>query len=136
MSRHRECQTDIHSARKVFDWGIKQSATLRELDNLVEFTPNLAALHPQHSAVEEDVLSPRQFRVKAGSYLKKSSDAATNLRNPLSWFRDSRKYLQKGGLSRSIAPDDTKHFAVLHFQREISEGPKFGFLPVETVGRL
>ena len=52
MSSHRERKSDIHAAGVILYWRVEKLLHLREVDNFVEFAPDLGAVHPEDSAVK------------------------------------------------------------------------------------
>ena len=58
----------------MFHWGIEEALNLGKGYNLIELLSDLAPRHPKNRAVQIDVFSPGQFRVKAGADLKQAGN--------------------------------------------------------------
>jgi hypothetical protein len=70
MGGDREPQLEPHAARVVLDRRVNETLDLGEGHDFVELRQDFAATHAQNGAVEEDVLAPRQLRVKTRPHLE------------------------------------------------------------------
>src|SRR5688572_4411426 len=62
-----ESQSHVHAARIELDRCIQELLDLGEADDLVELSVDLTSLHAQQGAVQVDVLSTAQLRMKASA---------------------------------------------------------------------
>ena len=58
VRRHGESQAQVHTARVTLHRGIDEGADLREVNDLIEFSLDLAAVHPQDRPVQVYILPP------------------------------------------------------------------------------
>ena len=79
MRGDREREPHVHAARVALDRRVDELLDAGEVDDLVELPRDLAALHAEDRAVQEDVLAPGQLRVEAGADLEQAADATPDL---------------------------------------------------------
>src|SRR6056297_1304885 len=70
MSSDSKTEADGHPGGVTLYRRIDKSFHSRKLNDLIKTFGHLLSRHPQDSAVEEDVLTPCQFLMKAGPHLK------------------------------------------------------------------
>ena len=84
---HGEGQAHVHAAGVALDRRVDELLHLGEGHDLVELARDLGSVHAQDGAVEEDVLPPGQFGMKAGAHLQQAADAPVDLAPPRWWGR-------------------------------------------------
>src|SRR5713226_6989986 len=124
MSGHGKSQPDIHSAGVMLDRGIKEFLDLGKRNDLIETRNNLCSAHPQQGAVEEDIFTSGQFRMKSRTHLKQTSDPPAQLNVTFSGVSDARKNLEQSAFSRPIAANDRDHFTFFNVKINVAQGPK------------
>ena len=124
MSGDRKCETHIHAAAVALDGRIKKSFDLREGYDFVELRLDLGPRHSEDRAIEEDILSPGQFRVESGANFKQAGNPAAQPHAPAIGLRDAAQDLQQGRLARPVTTDNAQHFAALDLKAHITQGPE------------
>src|SRR4051794_38605190 len=109
MRCHSERKAEVHPARVMLYGGIQELLDLREGDNFVHFTENLALPHAEYGAVQKNVLATAEFRVKAGSHFEQGPNSAPDFGVASAGHGDSSQDLQEGALAGTISPDDAEH---------------------------
>jgi len=92
----------------------------------LQFLPNaldLALLHSQHGAVQEDVLTARELGMETGPDPGQAPAPATDLRPSARGRRDAREDLEQRRLAGAVAADDAEHLALGHHERDVAECP-------------
>ena len=79
VRRDREGEADVHPARVALHRRVEELLDAGELGDLRQLGLDLAALHAEDRAVQEDVLPPGELGVEAGSDLEQAADAAADL---------------------------------------------------------
>ena len=77
MDGHGEAQAHVHARGVVLHRLVDEGPDAREVHDVVELALDLALVHAQDRAVEEDVLPTGQLRVEAGADLEHSGHAAS-----------------------------------------------------------
>src|SRR5215213_1197557 len=124
VRRDREGEPQLHSARIALDGSVHEGAHIGELDDLLEATLDLLALHVEHRAVQEDVLAPGQLRVEACPHLQESPYPAAEVRLPLGRRGDPREDLEERALPGTVVADDPQRLAPLELEVDVAEGPE------------
>ena len=124
MSRDREGQTQLHPARVALHRRVDERPDVRELDDLVEATLDLLALHVEDRAVQEDVLAPGQLRMEARTDLEEGPDPAAKACLALRRRRDPREDLEQGALAGPVVADDAERLPAPHLEVDVAEGPE------------
>ncbi len=119
-----EGEPHIHSARVPLDRGVEKPFDFGEGDDLIEFSFDLRALHPEDCAVEENIFASGKLRMKTRPDFEERADAAVNINTAGGWLSDSIENFQQRAFSGAVAPDDSEHFASLHIKGNILERPK------------
>ena len=78
-----EGQFDIHAAGVTLHRRVDELFHLRKLNDLVEFAVDLCPRHTENRAIHIDILSARQFRMKARTNLQHRGNAAVIADRPL-----------------------------------------------------
>ena len=123
MRRDREREADVHAARVALHGRVDELLDPGELDDVVEALLDLAALHAEDRAVEEDVLAARELRVEARADLEQAADASADLGAARGRRRDPREDLQERRLPGAVASDDAEDLALGHLERDVLERP-------------
>src|SRR5438094_7302021 len=108
----------------MFDRRLQESFDLGEGDDLVELAIDLAPLHTEDRAIEIDVLAAGQLGVEAGADFEQTADAAGDLDLALGRLGDTREDLEQRALAGAVAADDTDHFAAVHVEAHVLQGPE------------
>src|SRR4029077_12770490 len=106
MSRDGECQPYVHSAAVSFNRRIEEFFDLRKIDNFVELAPNFRTRHPENRAIQENVFTSGQLRMKAGANFQQTRHASLDVYPSLRWFRNPAQNFQQRAFSSSVAADD------------------------------
>ena len=80
MRGDRERQPHVHPARVPLHGRVDEPLDAGELDDLGELPLDLAPLHSEHGAVQEDVLAAGQLGVESGPDLEEAAHAPADLR--------------------------------------------------------
>ena len=118
-----EREAHRHAARVALDRRVDELLDAGELDDLRELALDLPPLHPEHRAVQEDVLAAGELGMEAGSHLQQASDPTTDLSAAARRRRDPGEDLEQRRLARAVAADDAEHLALLHLERDVPERP-------------
>src|SRR6266404_4340187 len=124
MRRDRERQPHIHAARIALDRHLQKLLDLGECHNLIEAAVDFFFAHPEDAAVEVDVFAAGEFGVEAGADLQKAADAAVDFDPAVSGLGDAAEDFQQRALAGAVSADDADHFAGLHFEGDIFQGPE------------
>ena len=124
MRRHSERQPDIHAAAVALHRRVEKSFDFGEVNDLVEFLPDLRPGHPEDRSVQKDVLATGQFRVKAGADLQQACDTAAYDRPSTIRLSDAAEYLEQRRFAGSVPPDNSEHLAALHLEAHVAQGPE------------
>src|SRR5262249_32495603 len=124
VRRHGEGQAGVHSARVVLNRGFQESFDLGEGDDLVEPAMDLAPFHAEDGAIQIDILPAGQLRVEAGADFQQAADAARDLDLALGRLGDAGEDLEQRALAGAVAADDTDHFATVHLEAYVLQGPE------------
>src|SRR6266851_7299795 len=135
MCSDGKSETYIHAARIKFHSRVDELLDLREGDYLVKLLIDLGALHAEDRPVEINVLTPGEFRMKAGAHFEQRGDAPMHIGVTFSGFGDARKNFQQRALPCSVAPDHPDDLAAFDLEGNILQRPKcFGlwFVAIAT----
>src|SRR5277367_5851574 len=103
MRGNGKCKSNVHAGGVPLDGRIEKPFHVGEGDDFIELPPDLALLHPQDRAVEEDVLAAGQFLVESRSDFQKARHAPLKLDSSLRRFGDSAQYFEKRALASAVA---------------------------------
>src|SRR5436309_15455142 len=78
-----------HSAAVAFYWGVEKLFDLGKIDNFIELSFDFSTAHSEDCAIQKNILSAGQFRVKACPNLKQAGYSATDADTAFSGFHDS-----------------------------------------------
>ncbi len=96
-----------------------------ELDDVVELRVDLAPLHPEDRAVEEDVLAPGELGVEARPDLEDAADAAADRQAVPSVGGVIRvRSFSSVDLPGAVAPDEPDDLARLDLERDVLQRPE------------
>src|SRR5262249_53308769 len=70
MSGYRKREPHVHAGGIVFNRCIEKFFDLCECNDLIEFFAYLSQRHTEYRSIQENILAPRQFRVKSCTYFK------------------------------------------------------------------
>ena len=85
---------------------------------------DLPPLHPEHGAVEEDVLAAGELGVEAGPDLEQAARRDRGSRRARSvGVRDAREDLEQRRLPRAVPPDDAEHLAFAELEGDVLQRP-------------
>ena len=79
MGGDRERQADVHPAGVALHGQVHEPVRLGELDDVIVLAHDLPARHAHDRAVEEDILTPGQLRVKPGAHFEEAAQVAADL---------------------------------------------------------
>ncbi len=112
-------QAHVHAAGVALD-GVSMNFSTSAKATISSNLRAISALrHAQDGAVEEDVLAPGQFGMKAGAHLQQAGDAPFDLDVPAGGGGDPGQDLQQRAFAGSVAADDAQHLALLHLKADI-----------------
>ena len=116
---HREAQAHVHAGGVVLHRLLEEVREAGELDDALVAGGDLALRQPEHGAVDEDVLAPRDLRVEAGPELDQRGDAAGGLEAAGGRLEDAGDQLEQGRLARAVAADDAERLAARDLERDV-----------------
>src|SRR6266508_4754506 len=70
---HGECQPHIHTTRVMFDRSFEKLLSAREINDFIKLRVDLAPAHAQDRAVQINILTASEVRMKAGANVEKTS---------------------------------------------------------------
>src|SRR5262249_48356762 len=106
MRGHGERKPHIHAARIPLHWCVQEFLYFGKSDDFVEFLSNLLLGHSKDCAVQIDILSSRQLRMKPGPDLQQAGDTSTDNNSSSSWLCDSTEDLEKCALASTVKTND------------------------------
>src|SRR5919201_1634999 len=141
VRRNREREPDVHAARVPLHRRVDELLDAGELDDVAELALDLAALHAEDRAIQEDVLAARQLRVEACADLEQAADAAANDGAPARGRRDPREDLEQRRLAGTVAANHAEYLSFAHLEADVAQGPDFLLLvltlaPGQASGRV
>ena len=101
---------------------VNESLHLGEADDVVKLTLNISPLHSENRAIQEDVFSSGELRMKSGANFEQRSDASVQIDLARGWLGDARENFEQRTFAGAIASNDSNHLALLHFKRKIPAG--------------
>src|SRR6476659_2218204 len=116
-------EAHVHAAAVSLDRRVDKFFDFGKADDLVELSFDLFPRHPEDRAVEKDVFTSTQFRMKSGADLEQARHASIQFHTTLGGLDDARKDLQQRRFAGAIAPDDADDLAGCDFEVEILECP-------------
>jgi hypothetical protein len=119
---HREAEPHVHARRVRLHRLVDEVLETRERHDLRELSFDLLAREPEHDAVDDDVLAPRDLRVEAGAELDEGRDLAVHRELPGRRFEKAGDELQERRLAAAVRPDDAERLAPRHRERNVREG--------------
>src|ERR1700722_4321017 len=114
----------MHAAGIILHGSIEKFFELGEGDDFVEIGNNFRLAHPQDGAVEEDILPPRQFRVKTGAHFQQTGHSRSHHHTSFGGFSDSRDDLQQSAFARAIAPENSDNVALGNIETYVFQRPE------------
>ena len=123
-------QAQVHAAGIALDGGIDKFLNLGKSYDLVKFLIDFNALHAQDRTVQVNIFTPAEFGMKAGANFEQRADPPVDFRHSRGRFGNTRKNLEQGALTGSVAPDNSQHLPLAHFKRYIFQCPNKRFLAV------
>src|SRR6266404_1422993 len=124
MCGHSESESHIHPARVILYGSIQKPLDLAKSDDLVKLTIDVPATNSEDRAIQINVLSSGQFRMKTGTNFQQTSEAAVQLNPAGSGLGNPREYFQQGRFTGSILPNDAEDFTGLNFEIDILQRPE------------
>ena len=113
MCGYGKGEAHIHAARIAFNRRVYELLHLCERDDLVEFTPHFGTRHSEYRSVQKDILTARQVRVEAGSYLEERSDPPTYPGDAGGRLRDATEDFKERRLTCAVTAYYPDHFSGL-----------------------
>src|SRR5262249_29661749 len=89
-----------------------------------EFAFDFALCHPEDRAVEENVLTAGQLRVKPGADFEQARDTSVQHNPAPGRFSNATQDLEKRALAGSVAPDNAQYLTAIHLETDILERPE------------
>src|SRR6266508_486027 len=123
MGSYRKRQADIHPARVVLHRCVDEPLDLGESDDFIELSVDFHFFHPQDSAVQVNIFSAGELRVKSSTHLEQGTDPAMNFGRAGCWLGDTGEDLQESAFARPITANNAHHRAMFDLKRDIFEGP-------------
>src|SRR6267154_4313748 len=119
MRSDREGQPHIHARRIAVHRSVEKSVDLGEGDDLVEFALDLDAAHAEDRAVEVNVFTTAELRVKPGSNLEQAGNAASQHHSTGGRLGDAAEDLEQRAFTGAVAADNAHHLAWLYLEGDI-----------------
>src|SRR5262245_12765201 len=113
MRRNRKGEAHVRALAVLPYRRIRALFNFGEGHDFVEFLSDFALLHPEDGAIEEDVLAPREFRVKASANLQQAGDPPAQHSPPPGWLRDAAEDLEQRAFAGPVSPDNAEHLPLL-----------------------
>ena len=89
----------VHAGRVRLDGRIDEVFHLRKVNDLVEAACDFALGQPEHDAVDEDILTAGDLRMKPGAELDEGRDAAVDAHASACRLRDAGHEFEEGALA-------------------------------------
>ena len=121
---HREGQPQIHTRRVVFNRRLQKPFDLCEGYDLLKLAFDLITSHSNDRAIEINILSTREFGVKARANFQKAAYSTIDVYFAGRRFDNARKNLQQGRLAGAVSPDNAYDFAGQYFKADVFKYPK------------
>src|SRR5437773_2429710 len=123
MGSYCKSQAYVHPSGVVLHRCINESFDFGKSDNLIEFAINLGFFHTEDGAVQVDIFSSSQFRMKTRAHLQQRTDSPMDLGKACCWVGDARENLEQGSLASAIGANNTYSFAAFDFEGNLFERP-------------
>src|SRR5882724_694930 len=127
-----ESQPHRHARGIVLQRRIKKLFGLSKSDDLIKLLFNFVFAHTQDRAIEKNIFTPCELRMKPSTYFQQAANASIQSHTARRGPGYARKYFQQGRLSRTVPADDADNLAGCHFKAHIPESPD-GFLCAAVV---
>src|SRR5882672_6330701 len=134
MRRDRKPQTQVHAAGISLSRRIEKPRHLGEGHNLVELTRDLIAIHSQDRAVQVNVFTARQIRMKTCSHPQQTAGTAKQVGFTRRWSGDSRQNSKQRRLAGAVAADDSHNFSGPDFEADVFQSPD-GWMTISVAAR-
>src|ERR1700686_2746134 len=95
VGSHGESQPHIHTSRIVFDRCVYEPFHLGESDDFIELSFYLYSSHSQYGAIEENIFSSGEFRVKSRANLEQAPDLAIDFYPAFGWLSNAGEDFQQ-----------------------------------------
>ncbi len=109
--RDAEGQAYEHAAGVAFDGRVQELLDAAEVNDFVELVVDPLPTHAQDRAVEVDVLSTGELRVKARADFEQTADSAPQVDRAGGGFGDAAEQLEHRALARAVPADQADDFA-------------------------
>src|SRR5438034_11115255 len=123
MSSYCKSQAYMHPGRVVFHRCINELFDFGKSHNLIEFPINLGFFHTEDRAIQVDVFSPSQFRMKTRAHFQQRTNSPVDLGKAFSWISNAGENLEEGSLASSVAANNAHYFTALNLKGNVSESP-------------
>ena len=111
MDRNSKSQPHLHSGAVSAKWIIDEFVQFGEVYNRVKLATYFASGKTTDDAGDENVFSPRQFRMESRTELQQSAESAINLDHAMIGPADAPDEPQERGLACSIWTDHSNGVA-------------------------
>src|SRR5581483_9195347 len=125
VDRHGKAEPGVHARRIVLHRNIDESIQLGKLHNRVKAFRHLSPLHAENRGIEENIVPPRELRVKASAQLEQCRYSTIHADGTAGWGEDSSNELEKRALAGPIRADNPKRHATLNVVRHALQSPEF-----------
>ncbi len=102
---------------------IKFSSSENSIIRLI-FIFHLGAFEAEHGAIEDNILAPTQFGMKARAQFQQGCDPSAHLDTAASGAKHARDDFEKGGLPGAIVADKSKRIAFTNLKIYLAQRPK------------
>src|SRR5215467_10515705 len=125
MGNDRKPQSDVHSGGVPLDRYVDELPDLREVDNTLELSPDLASRHAQDRSIQVYVLPTGQLRMESRPHLDQRRRPPIDRDLPRRGRRDACQQLQYRALAGTIVANDPESLPALDLEAHLSQRPEF-----------
>src|SRR5262249_46128288 len=94
-----------------FDRCIDKLFDLGKSDDLVEFALYFSPFHPENCAIENNIFTSGQLRMKSRPHLQQRTDSASNLSVAGRRFGNAREDFEQSAFPAAVTPDEADYVA-------------------------
>ncbi len=124
VGRHAEGQARVHTCRVPAHGRVDETVDFGEGDDLVKFAGDLGAPHAENGAIEINVFTACQLRMKAAPNFEKCADVTVHFGAAFGRFGDARQDLQQRALAGAVEADNAQQLALAQLERDIAQRPR------------
>ena len=124
MRGHGEGEAHAHPAAVAFHRRVYEICDFGKGHDIVELFGDFARGHAEDRAVEEDVVAPGEFIVKAGAHFEQRCDATAQFHRAPRGGCDGTEDFQQSGFACAIVPDDRDDLSLFDVEIDVAQCPE------------